>query len=394
MSILERIGFMKKDSRSVIFDIGTASVGGAYIRSENNLPHILYHGRWQSTVDDFDNFERYFTHTLDGLADMGGKITGWKGYKRPGHVACFLPSILYVSEIRTITFRSEKPRKITPELIEEIITEDLQTLSVNMDFGERIPGEKPVFIAREIIGFKLNGYTTEYPYGKTASEIKVIIFLAYTSHAVIKRLKEKILTIINVESIEFYGTVYAVYKIIGKYFADEKNFILYNVTGEVAELLIVRAGKLSKIVSYPFGTRTLVRRFRDRMKINYAEGETLLKLYIEGGINRHHKEKVEEALLIVKREWKVSLSLVFDRISGHIPLPSKIFIANAGIYSDFLKNWFLNERRELLLPEKDLSVYVLKENFLIQNFYISNQDYTDDVVLVLEAIFTNEKNLV
>ena len=114
---------------------------------------------------------------------------------------------------------------------------------------------------------------------------------------------------------------------------------------------------------------------------------------MNGGIDKEEREKVRTELEEIKKEWKVGLSLVFDRMSRGVHLPSRIFMSNAKEYSDLFKNWLIQERKELLLPEAALKVSLLKENFMVQNFYISNQDYTDDVPLVLESIFTNETNM-
>ena len=268
------IGNNKK--RTVIFDIGTSSVGGAYIAYKDSLPHILFHKRLEADIDDYENFERYFTQTLSGLNNISKLITTRKDYSPPQRIACFLPSVLYMSEIRTITYKEDKPVEITKAIVSKVIDEEISKSKKSIAFEREIPDGKPVILAQELINLKLNGYVINEPYGKKADELTLTLFISYTSDSVIKRIESEIHKIIQVEDIEFRGAAHSLYNIINNHLEDQNDYLLYNLNGEITELLVVRSGKLSQIVTYPFGRRTLVRKLRDRLNINYKEAETIL----------------------------------------------------------------------------------------------------------------------
>lgn len=390
MSLLNGFGLFEGRKTTLIFDVGTSSVGGAIARYNEPLPRLMFHTRWRGGLNDYPDFERYFGHTLNGIGEVARTLIKNKDFERPKRLVCFLPSILYFSEIRTAKITYPEPKEITPKLVEDVITKEVEAFQKETLFRKDIPEGMPVLLEKKLVNIRLNGYQTPEPYGKKACEVSVSLFLSYTPDTILKKIQHRIQQFVHTEKIEFYGAIQALYELIEYHFKEQKHYILYNLTGEITELLIVRDGKLSQIVTYPFGKKTLIRKLKDALKVSHAEAETLLRLYLTGAISRTERPRVKEALDMVRKEWKVNLSLVLDRIAGHMHLPGLIFLANGGSYSDLFKNWLVQERRELLLPEASVRVSILKEELLARNFYTSSRDYADDSMLAFETIFINE----
>lgn len=389
-----------RQSSFVVFDVGSASVGGALIMApeENSKAKIIYDVRIPITFQkniDYDRLMAEMLSTLksvvvdieqNGIRKFGDEI----GVQNIINVFCVFASPWYVSDINILKFQKDKPFTISLEFISKIIKDSDKKFK---KLSEKQFGDKeiinPRLIEKNIIQILLNGYSTNIPYGKKASHIDMTLFRSVISGEVEKKTRDVLEKTFSASDISFHTFSLASFLVVRDIFSAEKNFLLMDIGGEVTDIAIIRNDTIVKTISFPIGKNSLIRESAKLLKTIPEEAHSLLRLYLEGKSIGRESAKMEKALLIAKEQWLSSFRKVLADFSEGLSLPKTIFLT---IDTDVSK-WFIeiiknDEFSAYTLAGSSFTVVELSSRILKEHCQAPKKNnFGCDPFLALEALF-------
>lgn len=379
----------------IIFDVGSASVGGALVAAsdEGKKARIVYDTRIPITFQEDIKYDRLLAEMLSTLKSVATnieqdgikKISNEIDAKDIKNVFCVFASPWYVSDINVIKFQKDKPFRISLEFISEIIK------NADKEFKKQFDNKKvsPKLIEKNILQILLNGYNTSNPHGKKASRIDMTLFRSMISGEVEKETRGLLEKTFSASDISFHTFSLASFSAVRDIFSTEKNFLLMDIGGEVTDIAIIRDDTLVKTTSFGIGRNALIRESAKLLKTIPEESHSLLRLLFEGKSIGKESVKMEKALLATKEQWLSSFRKVLADFSDGLSLPKTIFLT---VDTDVSK-WFIDiikndEFSAHTLVAKPFTVVELSPRILGKHCEAPQKRNSGcDPFLALEALF-------
>jgi len=392
--------YRAKQSPFVVFDIGSASVGGALVAApdESGKAKIIYSTRIAITFQEDINYDRLMIEMLSAMKSVATNIEQ-DGIRKSGNeidvgdirdVFCVFASPWYVSDINVLKVQRDEPFMISPEFISDIIKAKdekfKESLRQQLD-NKEITNSK--LIEKNIIQILLDGYNTDSPHGKKANSIEMTVFKSMISGEIEKKVKELLEKVFSASDISLHTFSLASFGAVRDIFSSEKNFLLMDIGGEVTDIAIVRNDTLVKTTSFDIGKNSLIRESAKLLNTIPEEAHSLLRLYLEGKSIGKESAKMEKALLAAKGEWLSSFRKILTDFSDGLSLPKTIFLT---VDTDVGK-WFIDtiksdEFSSYTLAGKPFTVVELSSRILGEHCQTPKDDnFGCDPFLALEALF-------
>ncbi|MEK7180478.1 MAG: hypothetical protein AAB706_03300, partial [Patescibacteria group bacterium] len=393
------MNFLKRKSSHepiVIFDIGSASVGGAIVlfSESTNLPQIIYTKRVSFPITERPQSDRILASTANALKEVVAALEkeGFSALhnlhvknKAIRNVFCILASPWYVSQTKTINIKEKNPITLTEQFIENILTKEEKNFEESIAHSSYTETfDKNVVLAEQkIIRIKLSGYETGNPYGKKSSDIELSLFSSLVSKKISDKLNEVIGHSFSREKIKLHSFCLTSFSTLSDLFPEAKDFLIMDITGEVTDISFVRNGALIQSVSFPSGRNFLIRKMIKKMNSNTEVALSSLSLYSTGKAEPAVAVKIESVVKEVQEEWLVYLNDVLRDLKAECGiLPRKIFLTiDNDILSIFIR--FIkqsgNNFEPIVLDEKQLAHVVSVAKNIIPDPFIT-----------IEAIFLNK----
>lgn len=384
--------FLRRGSRSgtIIYDIGSASVGAAYATFEKDKPLIHANTRVSCSADVSRTFARYLHFVLSSLENLSLTFAHKKEFRHPRRILCFLPSVLYVSELRVITHEKKHETKVTMDLIKELARKEIEAFEREVDFSDSpIPGNDSYVLEAKILDVKLNGYEVADPVGKTARSISVTLFLSYTSREVVRKIVDVASRVFHKDEIEFHSHVYALFDTIRTHVGTGGSFTLFNITGEVTDVLAIVNNELKTLASVPFGYQTLIRHLADRLGVPPSEAHTIARLYQAGNVHDEVKQKTERAFSEVRETWVIEMDAAIGKLSEKSRIPTKFYLVGEETTAALFKEWLSEDQGKFFVANKPLAIQLVSER-VIEHLFSRKKGSMSDTILAVETIFTKK----
>ena len=174
MSLFQRGG---KDGKHfvVIFDIGSGSIGGAFVGIEGEKPpEIIFTTRRDIPFQEKLNFQRFLDSMIKTLEEMFVLMKKAGGGVKVDQAYCILSSPWYASQTRLIRYSQDTAFSVTENGLDKLIQKEVALFSNSKLFAHSKTGDAPPEIMEsKNIQIKLNGYEMQAPYGKKASELEI-----------------------------------------------------------------------------------------------------------------------------------------------------------------------------------------------------------------------------
>lgn len=391
------MGLFQRKSKSgqhfiIVFDIGSASIGGAFVNIEpTKSPEIIFSVRRQIPFQEKLNFERFLNSMVKTLEEMfevmkkaGGGVTIDQAY-------CILASPWYASQTRLVHYNQPEAFTVTEKGLNKLIQKEIGLFRDSKLFSHSKTGDAlPEIMEAKNIQVKLNGYEVRDPFKKRTNKLEVALYISMIPANIFKPINETIKGFWKVPDVHFSSFSFTAFDSIRDIFTDEESFLFMDISGEVTDISLAKDNVLLESISFPAGKSMLIRALVAGMKTAPAAAETELKLYLENKSNRDHREQVEKILNGAAKEWLGFFEDALSQFSTEFPIPRTIFYTA----DDDVMKWFENAMRDTNFTrfskeEGSFMIRSLGNAFLSKFVRVLEPDFQDPFISI-EAIFANK----
>ncbi len=382
-----------KEELVAIFDVGSASVGGALVlvntspQKNKTAPKVLYATRSKFVFQDDFNFNHFLFSMLQTFEVVAKDLEKQK-LGAPKRIHCFLASPWYASQTRIARFQKNTPFIFTKKLWNELVEKEVTAFSANELQAHANKEDTPRVIEKKTMHLTLNGYEIADPVDKKASELELSIFMSISPEKILKSI-EDIVWHFSHAPVFFSSFLFASFVGVRDAFAGERDYLIVDVAGEMTDIGLVKNNILSESASFPRGKNFVIRKVASGLKRSGPDTLSLINLTISGTIDEGTKPKVEALLSKARAEWLSSFQRTLANISSALSLPSTIFLTG----DDDMVAWFLDvikteEFTQYTLTEKQFNVILVGKESLHPYVLLQDSLYRDSF-LMLESIFIN-----
>ena len=377
----------------LVVDIGSASVGAAVsiiTTDKSSAPLIIASSRTQIPFQERLKFDRFTELMLIALETSVAKVLA-VSKARPEKTYCFLASPWYASQVRTSSLSKDKEFKVTADVFESLVNEEIEKFKKNEAAAFAELKDKMIFIEKEVMDISLNGYRAENPFSSLARELKVSLFLGVAPKEVMKRIEERIRKNIPYTAIAFHTFLFPYYNVISSISGDKKDFLLADAGGEITDIALIRDGKINESISFPLGKNFLLRWGAELSNRQIEEVRSLILLWSNGKLNSAAKERTKEIFAPIRAEWLKVFHKSLEQVSKGVILPSTFFIAADGE----VIRWFM----ESILEEEYAQYSLSAEKFnvipvglsLLSKYVSFGSTIEHDIFMALEVVYAGRR---
>jgi len=375
----------KKKDLILIFDIRSSSVGGALFNMENSgIPKIIYSISEPIVFESEVNFDKLLSSTMKSLDIVANKIC-MKGFGKPNKTFCFLSSLLYASQTRTIKLEKNAPFIFTSKLADSLIKKEISFFEEE----HLIKNDEVRPIELKNMKTMLNGYVVDQPLDKKIKELEMNVFISMSPNEILKRIEYTIGRYFHSKDIKFSSFVMASFSLIRDMFAYHENFLLVDIGGEISDISIVKNDILCGSVSFPIGRNFIIRGIAKFFNYSLDEAKSFISLYKDDHMEEQIKKKFEPVIKKLKNEWLKIFQESLSNVSNNISIPLNIFLTADKDFADFFTKIIKTEEfNQYSMTQSKFKVISLntKELHGIATF---RENIHRDTFLTIESIYIN-----
>ncbi len=382
-------GKKQKDKLVLIFDIGSASVGGALVSTSSlQVPKIIFATRESIPITDKTNFEDLLSNTNKALAVVSSRIADAR-LGSVGSVFCVLSSAWYISQTRVVKLEKSIPFIFNSKLADELIAKEVALFEEEHlnKFSETNHNLRPIELKN--IKTTLNGYETTDPLGQSANEVIMNIFISLSEDRVLRLFEESIGQYFHSLNIKFASFVMTSFLAVRDMYPHQDDFLLIDIAGEVTDITMIKKNTLRESVSYPLGYNFALRSVSRALLVSLKEAETLFSLYKDGHASEVVKNKIMKALRNVEIEWLKNFQSSVANLSNDISIPATIFLATDARFSLFFTEIIKSEQfNQYTLTNSKFQIMFLDTKSL-HGAALFEDEVVRDPFLIINAIYIN-----
>lgn len=389
------MGFLfssKKEKLVAIFDIGSGSVGGAFVKipaDSKSLPTIISSTRVDIVERDNLDFDLFLKDMILALGFASRNLYQNK-LGAPDEIVCVLASPWYISETRLIRMSREHSFTFTKKIIDELLAKEITSLDAVYKSKYDGTDSLPQVIEHPIVGVSLNGYLVDDPIGKKTRSIEMNMIISMSPKMCLDKIKETISQNFHHTPISFSSFVVASYISVRDRYMNHDSYLLLDIGGEVTDVGIVSKGILKDSLSFPYGRKTLFRDICKKLKIELRDAYELFSLFNKGTLSEKDTARITPVLKAIKKSWGESFRECINTLPRTLTLPGVMFLT---IDKD-IKDWFVKvinseEYIQSMVPNKKFTVVTIDGPEFLNMCKV--KEGACDPFLMLEAINITRK---
>lgn len=323
----------EKTKKIALFDIGSASIGGAivsYSSKENTLPVIEYSTRSYFSLPEVFSFNDFVLEMEKCLKACSASLAT-SGIKDIEDVVCVLGSPWYASQTRTILLKKETPFVFTEKILSEMVEKEVHNF-MSREWPKYAGYQEFEIVENYTIDSVLNGYTVTAPFGKKTKDVSVSVFLSLSPKDIldhIKKIVEKSFSLSG-RHIHFSTSVFAEYILVRDLFVHHEDCLIVDVDGEITDVSLIRQSVIVETSSFPYGYHNVIRSIKQKINRSFEESESLFKVYMTGLMDQHTLPIVKQSIEDSQKEWISSFEKTLASLGEHFSLPRLIFLTTEG----------------------------------------------------------------
>ena len=391
------MALFRKKSRSgqhfvIVFDIGSASIGGAFVSIDpSKIPEVIFTTRREIPFQEKLNFERFLELMINTLEEMFVAMQKAGGGVKVDQAFCVLASPWYASQTRLVHYNQPQAFTVTEKGLNKLIQKEIELFRESKFFSSSKVGDAlPEIMESKNIQMKLNGYEVRSPFGKKTNELEVALYISMIPSHIYKSINDSIKKFWHLPNVHFSSFSFTAFDSIRDIFAEETSFLFMDISGEVTDISLAKDNVLLESISFPAGKNMLIRALVAGMKTASAAAQTELRMYLENKSTREHAEQVEKILAEASRDWLVFFEDALSQFSTEFPIPRTIFYTA----DDDVMKWFETAMRETHFAkfsqeEGTFMIRSLGNSFLNKFIQVLEPDFQDPF-LAIETIFANK----
>lgn len=324
------------DELALVFDIGSASVGGALVVLDtNDVPRVLYSSRRQMVFQQELDFERFVASMLETFGAVAEDLQQ-KGmeyvneYRHDAsmaidHALCVYASPWYTAQTKVLNRREDKAFPVSQKLIDELVREEQKAFQTDDESGS-----EGHIVEQKVTRIQLNGYTTHDLEGdRTAEELKVTMSMTMIAESVIAAIEERLARVFTTETVDHHSFGMAGFTVLRQAFPDIHDFMFIDVSGEVTDVTFGKDDALLDTTSFPIGKNQILRHLNTELKTDVDVTESLL----EG--TEHASAETKEALATslrpVQDTWNTALTEAVAHIADEVSPEVVWYMADSSV---------------------------------------------------------------
>ena len=379
----------KKEESALVFDVGSASVGGALFYAQaSGAPQIVYSIREPIVLEEKLEFEKFFSLTLKSLESVAESICS-TGLAIPDKIFCVLSSPWYVSQIRNVAMKKNTPFTFTPKLANSLIQKEVSLFEEECRKKCLHSDGRVIPIELKNMRIKLNGYATPEPLNQKALSLEMALFVSICAERILEKIKEAINRHFFIKKIRFSSFTLASFAVARDVFIHQDNFLLIDIGGEVADISMIKKDVLCSSVSFPLGRNFLIRGLASILGCSLEEAKSYLSLYKDGHISDPALKKVEPVINKLKSQWLAKFQESLINLSNDISIPSTIFLTVDQALADFFIETIKSEQfNQYTLTESKFKVVFLGTQAL-HGIALFQENVIRDPFVIIESIYVN-----
>ncbi len=376
----------KKEGQNFItvFDIGSASVGGAFVLLETGKPpQVIFTTRINIPFQKELNFQRFFMAMQKTLEDVFVAMKKAGGEVVVDHAFCVLASPWYASQTRLVRYRPEKvPFVVTEKLVDELIQREVAAFRSSKLFASsKIDDALPEVMESKNIQMKLNGYETKKPYGQKADELRIALYMSMIPPNILSSIEGAISKFWNTHNVHLNSFSYLAYNIIRDLYPLESTFLFLDISGELTDVSLVKDGVLTESLSFPVGKNMLVRAIMHGKKAPSEVAQSDLALFLEDAISGEHAGKVGDFIDSARKEWLSFLEDGLSKFAEDFPIPPLVFYTGDEDIAPWYKERILEARfSTFTIQEGEFTVKFLGSDMFAQHVTIPEPSFRDPFI--------------
>ncbi len=378
-----------KEELALVFDIGSASVGGALFAVQNSgIPKIIYSFREPITLESEIDADKLFSLTLKSLEVVAGKVAT-AGVGVPGKVFCVLSAPWYISQARVISMKNDVPFVFTSKLADELIQKEVKLFEETF-FAKYVNAGSPIrSIELRNIKTTLNGYETHEPIGQKANELEMHIFISMSSEDVVESIEAVLGKHFIGKKVTFSSFAMASFIVVRDAYTHPENFLLVDVAGEMTDITMVKKNALRESASFPYGRNFLIRGMATNLGCSLGEAQSCISLIKDGHASDGTMRNVEPVVNKLKKEWLQKFQESLANLSSDISVPATIYLSVDEDLADFFSETIKTEQfSQYTLAESKFEVIFLNAK-LFHGLAAFEETVVRDPFLIISAVYIN-----
>ena len=373
----------------LVFDIGSSSVGGALVFLEKSgVPKIILTTREPITLEENIDADRFLSSTVKSLEIVAGKIYK-AGLGAPSSIFCVLSSPWHVSQTRVIKLGKNAPFIFSSKLADDLIQKEI-ALFEEEHLVKYVNAGSPVrSIELKNIKTMLNGYESPNPLNQKAKELEMTIFISMSPEQILGKIEETIARHFHPREIKFSSFVMASFAVIRDLYANQENFLLVDIGGEVTDISMIKKNILRELISFPLGCNFMIRGVASALNCDLSEAKSYVALFQNGHATNPVAKKLELVIGKLKIEWLKKFQESLSNLSNDISIPATIYIAVDKDLADFFSQTIKTEQfNQYTLTESKFEVIFLGAE-VFHGMAVFEENLIRDPFLIIDAIYIN-----
>lgn len=389
--------FWRRSSRdvTVIFDIGSSSIGGAVVEyGEDEFPTLLFSTRRAIQFKKEFDFEHFFSsmirtfetvtaEVLTPLAhvveDVSTTIKDSKkraiGRRRIGDIYCVFGSPWYHARVVSFNETFDAPTLVTEDAILSIAKKAADDLRSSYEDPESVR-----LLENRILDYTLNGYRVEHQKPMHARTVGVNTYTSSISKDTVAAVKKPIRNTLATRPVRGFSGLMAFFSVMREMQPHKGSFMTADIRGEVTEIGVVHEDALVHTTTFPFGRHTIVRDMAGALGIELFDAHSRLALYLNDKADEGEQERLGS---ILEKEKSMFCELFQSAVEEIENIPRTLFLLS----DKETEAWFQDALEAVLTAGgSGREVEVLDEDFLSRYSDVSKLRYGDHF-LTFEALF-------
>jgi hypothetical protein len=394
MSLLSFFQTIPEQDDVVLFvEVGSGSVACAIVQYDTHGPHTLATSRKDLPFQEKVTARRLYALIEESLKkNLDEMIAQHPSLPHPKNVCVALASPWCISQTRVVRYEQDDSFQVTKSSLRHIIEKEEELF---LQHATQPSGlfSHPLVVSGQVMQTQLNGYSVEHPIGKNAVSIEIFVhYSAMPTH--MHDVLEQIIHSRWVHvPIMFQTYLFGIYVALRDGQRAHSSFVIADVASEVSDIALVHNGVLFESLSFPVGTKSIVRSLASLLSLSPYVVETELRAYTQGKLSEARAQKIESYLEDSLGEWGGFFTQAVSSFEKTYPIPEKTYL----VARHWVRSQFQSYIEQLLQPHnhhRDVQNTVASHVLDIPEYQHANcHDPFLCVMMMLYKSYSQENNI-
>ncbi len=285
-----------------------------------------------------------------------------------------------LSHTKEIHISHDKVFVITRDFINNIldVEEDEFKKDILDTYTERFGSDVRV-LEKNIFQARVNGYVMESYVGKKTQTFDISTHISLCAERIVSTITGCIEKHVHIPlSHVSFHTFPLISCVLLNHLYPNQDFVYMDVSPEATTVSVVRNNILSQSVSFPSGTRFVIRQIEKMLDVSSEIAVSTLHLVMMQKAHDDLTERVRTALMTAEKEWAIYFEDALKTLHTDIVLPTKLFLVTSddmdAVYTEFIKT---PQTDDTAVYRKEVHVVTLGETALTTQYEHSAHDFCD-----------------